>query len=932
MTAMYLGNGVERKNWQVTADKHFLDVDALLTHAFCVGMTGSGKTGLCIDVIEEAALQGKAVLLVDFKGDLSNIALQFPTFEAQEYLPYISETVLDENERQEQAQAVAAKWRENLLQAGIEPSRLQALQAQAEFRFYTPGSNIGRPISVLNLLGKTAASGEDLEVRQSTIGSAVRALLNLLALDSDVQSREFILLSNIFNYFTEMRTRDTAVPTAGAAELTLYQLIKFVQEPPFSSLGVMDLELFYPKKDRMNLALKLNALLANPQFSKWLEGETLDMQRLLYTDAGKPCVTIVSLQHLAEEERHFFLTLLLNNLLSWLNLQGGSSKLRALLYIDEIFGYLPPVANPPCKQPLLTLLKQARAFGLGVLLSSQNPVDLDYKALANCGTWWIGHLQTERDQQRLLTGLRDASSMSSFFAGQDEEDLSALIAALPKRTFLQMSTAHEGLQLFRSRQTMAFLAGPLSRKQRSVLAASLTASANADKQFAAESQASSLATDGAGLPFAGAVQDKVSGTEVVGSEAMYNGGSEYAANDLSYKSVTGATSNGSAEPSASSDITTSAAGAVAVGTSFTQGGQGRLLGETLHDVDSSLPIYFLPATVSLASAAAALPNGAGSRMPITGSAPAGTASAGSVTAVGSGTAAGSTAASAASATTSAASSEVQAYKPYLYAKVSYYFSGGTLSSVSGAQTDFGESLYLPLPEQAALIDWTQAQPVGTWEKDLITSKPQDAYLEKLPLWAKKITVYKQWQKKLQEYIYRTRNLEILYNPKTKLSVTAAAGSAALFELTAQAAAKDSRIDKMSERKTAALRTFDNRIMTAENAVKREQAESKASDLNTAISIGASVLGGLGKLLGGRNASGTLRSVNRSVKQRGDVKRAEEKLAELLQLRAECADEWDEKIAALQAELQAEYQLCETRALTLKRSDINVEVLGLLWMR
>ena len=235
--------------------------------------------------------------------------------------------------------------------------------------------------------------------------------------------------------------------------LDLPQLIAVIQNPPFSRVGIMELEDFFPQKERFALALRFNNLLASPQFAGWLEGESLDINNLLYTETGKPKISILSISHLNDNERMFFVTLLLNQLVNWMRTQSGTSSLRALFYMDEIFGYFPPVANPPSKQPLLTLLKQARAYGLGIVLTTQNPVDLDYKALANIGTWFIGRLQTERDKARLLDGLEGAavSSGSAF----DRSGMDTLLSGLGKRRFL-MNNVHETEPiLFETRWTMS---------------------------------------------------------------------------------------------------------------------------------------------------------------------------------------------------------------------------------------------------------------------------------------------------------------------------------------------------------------------------------------------------------------------------------------------------------------------------------------------
>ncbi|MCA9086899.1 MAG: ATP-binding protein, partial [Planctomycetaceae bacterium] len=204
--------------------------------------------------------------------------------------------------------------------------------------------------------------------------------------------------------------------------------------PPFDRIGVIGLENFYPQADRFQLAMLLNNLLASPGFSSWMEGESLDIQKMLYSPDGKPRFTILSIAHLSEAERMFFVTIFLNEVVSWMRAQSGTSSLRAILYMDEVFGYFPPTANPPSKTPMLTLLKQARAFGLGVVLATQNPVDLDYKGLSNAGTWFIGRLQTERDKARVLDGLEGASAAAGH--AFDRRQMEVILSGLGSRVFL----------------------------------------------------------------------------------------------------------------------------------------------------------------------------------------------------------------------------------------------------------------------------------------------------------------------------------------------------------------------------------------------------------------------------------------------------------------------------------------------------------------
>ena len=427
-----------------------------MTHAICVGMTGSGKTGLCIDLIEEAALDGVPTICIDPKGDLPNLLLTFPELRPADFRPWIDE---GEAERKGQspdefAAAQAALWRDGLAEWGQDGERIRRLRAAADFAVYTPGSRAGIPLSILrSFAAPPEAVRADEEVLRDRVNGAATGLLTLVGIAADpVQSREHILISTLLARAWESGT-----------DLDLATLIGQVEAPPVERVGAMELERFFPAKDRAQLATRLNGVLAAPGFRTWLEGEPLDPGALLRTADGRPRVSIISIAHLSEPERMVIVTLLLGEILAWLRSQSGTSSLRAIFYMDEIFGYFPPVAEPPSKRPLLTLLKQARAYGLGVVLATQNPVDLDYKGLANTGTWFVGRLQTERDKARLLDGLEGASAAAG--AAFDRAALERTIGALGKRVFL-MSDVHEDAPVvFETRWAMSYLRGPLTRQQ-----------------------------------------------------------------------------------------------------------------------------------------------------------------------------------------------------------------------------------------------------------------------------------------------------------------------------------------------------------------------------------------------------------------------------------------------------------------------------------
>ncbi|NUM45377.1 MAG: DUF87 domain-containing protein [Anaerolineales bacterium] len=450
----YLGRHYDPALSETTRESLLYDPADLTTHAVVVGMTGSGKTGLCIGLLEEAALQGIPALMIDPKGDITNALLHFPNLASADFQPWINADLARRTGKTpEQAATEAADlWKKGLAQWDIPPERLQQLADSAHFTVYTPGSDAGIPVSILaSLKAPQIPWAENRELLREKISGTATALLGLVGLEDidPVRSREHILLANIFeNAWSQNK------------DLDLGELILQVQTPPFQKLGVFDINTFFPPNDRFGLAMLLNNILAAPTFQAWIEGEPLDIPALLYTPDGLPRHTIFYLAHLTDSERMFFTTLLLAALETWMRAQPGTPALRALLYFDEIFGYLPPARNPPSKNLLLRLLKQARAFGLGLLLVTQNPVDLDYKALANAGTWFIGKLQTERDKDRLLDGLEGATS-----GNFNRATFNTLISQLGKRVFLLHNIHQPEPLLFQTRWTMNYLAGPLTRTQ-----------------------------------------------------------------------------------------------------------------------------------------------------------------------------------------------------------------------------------------------------------------------------------------------------------------------------------------------------------------------------------------------------------------------------------------------------------------------------------
>ena len=466
----YLGRAVDPASGEVNRDDVvYYDSRDLTTHGLIVGMTGSGKTGLAIGLIEEAILDGVPAILVDPKGDLGNLLLAFPDFKPEDFQPWIQE---DEARREnmslaELAAKKAEQWQTGLADWDITPERMKLLKESADYEMfiYTPGSESGIPVSILaSLRAPKDGFDADAEANREQISSLVTAILSLANISAEpLSDPRHVLLSNIFEYNWQQ-----------GQDLTLETLIMQTQKPPFDKLGVMPVNDFFPEKDRFALAMALNAVIASPSFKAWETGVPMDMQSLLYTPEGKPRVSIFYIAHLNDNERMFAMTLILETLLNWVRRQSGTESLRALLYIDEIFGFFPPISNPPSKMPLLRLLKQARAFGVGVVLATQNPVDLDYKGLSNIGTWWIGRLQTDTDRERVIAGLKEAAAAGD----TDLATVSQMIANLKSRVFLMRNIHDKGVPtLMTTRWVMNYLAGPFTRQQIGVLMANKRESA-----------------------------------------------------------------------------------------------------------------------------------------------------------------------------------------------------------------------------------------------------------------------------------------------------------------------------------------------------------------------------------------------------------------------------------------------------------------------
>ena len=447
----YLGKQVDT-NGEETGLLELIKNKNLTTHAAIIGMTGSGKTGLGIGLLEEAAIDSIPALVIDPKGDMGNLLLTFENLSPEEFAPWVdpAEAAQKGLSVEEYAAKVSKTWQEGIESFYQTKERIKRLKESAEFLIYTPGSSAGISISILSSFdAPTKEVLEDIDSYTYLLSSTTNSLLALLGITEQASSNEAILVANILDFYWKK-----------GESLSLENLIAAIIAPPFKKIGVLPLEGFYPKQQRMQLALKINNIISNPTFAHWMQGEPLDIGKLLYSESGKPKISIMYIAHLGDNERMFFVTLLLNRLISWMRRQSGTAALRALLYMDEIFGYFPPNANPPSKEPMLLLLKQARAFGIGAVLSTQNPVDLDYKGLANIGTWFLGRLQTKQDIARVIDGL-----LKNAPDALDKKEIETIIANLHKRTFLLRSVHKENLEIFKTRWVLSYLKGPLTKDE-----------------------------------------------------------------------------------------------------------------------------------------------------------------------------------------------------------------------------------------------------------------------------------------------------------------------------------------------------------------------------------------------------------------------------------------------------------------------------------
>ena len=798
----YLGKTYDLEKKQASDELILYDAKDLTTHGVVVGMTGSGKTGLCLAILEEAAIDGIPAIVIDPKGDIPNILLTFPELRGEDFQPWINEEDAKRKGQSagEYAEAQAALWKKGLADWGQDGARIQRLRDAADIVVYTPGSSAGLPVSILKSFAAPPQDIlEDGELLRERVNTTVTSLLGLAGIDADpLQSREHILISTVLQH-----------AWSNGQDLDLASLVAAIQNPPVSRIGVLDLETFYSSKDRFGLVMALNNLIAAPGFAAWLEGEALDIGTILYGAGGKPRVAIFSIAHLADAERMFFVSLLLNQVLGWMRQQSGTTSLRALLYMDEIFGYFPPTQNPPSKAPLLTLVKQARAFGLGVLLATQNPVDLDYKGLSNTGTWFIGRLQTERDKLRVLDGLEGAAMGGGFDRGK----MDTLLSGLGNRVFLMNNTHEDGPVVFTTRWVMSYLRGPLTRNQIKQLM---------DPVRNAERGARSAEQD---------------------SDARGNG--------------------------------SRAAGGAGAGRAA-----AAVAAAPLPALRPSLPPevqqFFIPAA-GLAPRGASL-----------------------------------------------------VYEPMMLGAAKVNFADAK------ARIDFTKDVtcITPVTDSAVPVQWDGAEHA---ELDLngLTDQPEEgASFVDLPPAAAKPKNYTGWGKDFVNWLANEQSLDLLYCRSLNLVAEPDEDERA-FRIRIQQNSRESRdqaVEALRRKYASKLNTAEDAVRRAQQALEREESQSQQATMDTAMDIGASILGGLfgRKRVSASTLSRAGRSIGRARSNSGDVARARENL--------EVANQ---RLADLSADIEAETQRIadqydganaelETVSIKPKRTAIRVQLTALAW--
>lgn len=824
----YLGREYDLVAGKPVEDKLLLyDSKDLVTHAVIVGMTGSGKTGLCLSMLEEAAIDGIPAIVIDPKGDIGNLLLQFPQLRGEDFAPWVDEEEARKRgvSTAEFAAAQAETWKKGLLSWGQDPARIAKLAESAEFAIYTPGSTAGIPVSIL----KSFAPPEpkilaDPELLQQRIQTTASSLLGLLGMEGDpLQAKEHILLSTIIHH-----------AWMNQVSLDLAGLIQQITTPPVQRVGVLDLESFYPAKERFELAMRLNNLIASPGFSSWLEGVPLEISSLLRSPTGKPRVAIFTIAHLDDSQRMFFVSLLLNQILGWMRTQSGTSSLRAIVYMDEIFGYFPPTANPPSKLPMLTLLKQARAFGIGMVLATQNPVDLDYKGLANTGTWFLGRLQTERDKMRVIEGLEGAAAGANF----DKDKMEKTLAGLGNRVFL-MNNVHENEPaLFQVRWALSYLRGPLSRDQIKALMDPLRS------KFAAPANA----TPTGGITPAPGTIPATSTNPAAGVEPV---------------SAVPVDAAAEASPLAQPGSVPTAKAAAA--------------SNAKPLLPPDIAEFFIPLR---------------SRGPV---------------------------------------GSVLCYEPAIFAAGKIYFQDAKLSLAAEQEGAF------VLPMGRGSLDWAEAQDCDLSTNDLEKVGEQGARFETIPTVAAKLKSYETWKKAFIDFLFRTRTMQLLKslasNQISRHDENEQQFRQRLDQQTREF--RDRSIEAVRVKFQAKLKAIDDRLLRAQQAVEREQEQSRNQKMQTVISFGNAVLGAI---LGRKKvtastvgkASTAMRGIGRSMKESKDVGRAQDTMESLQQDRQNLEQQMNDEVQRLTSSVNPWTEPLQPIEIRPKKTNISVREFCLAW--
>ena len=795
----YLGKKYDISNKKTSNDELILyDSKDLVTHAVCVGMTGSGKTGLGIVVLEEAIIDGIPAIIIDPKGDMGNLLLTFPDLTGENFEPWVNPVdASDKGSTKEYAKQEADKWKKGLTDWNQDGARIKRLRESADFAIYTPGSNSGIPVSILKSFEVPAKEIlQDSEAIREKISSTVTSLLSLVGIDANpIESREHILISSIMEYSWK-----------AGKNLDIPSIIQLIQSPPINKIGVLDTESFFPSKERFSLITSLNNLLASSGFSAWMDGYPLDIQNLLYDTKGKSKVSIFSISHLNDKERMFFVSLLLNQLVGWIRSQSGTTSLRAILYMDEIFGYFPPVANPPSKTPLLTLLKQARAFGLGIILATQNPVDLDYKGLSNTGTWFIGRLQTEKDKERVLDGLEGASqTLGKSF---ERKEIDKILSSLDKRIFV-MSNAHEdGLEIFQTRMAMSYLRGPLVRDQIKILMDPLR------KKVESETISATPTSDKTNL------QEKTN-AKLLKSDIPDN-------------------------------------------TDSNSSGQR-------PTITPNISQYFIPVKNTVTN------------------------------------------------------TENIVYHPYI-------LGGATLTfSDKQAELDLVKDVIFitPVTDNVVPVDWQNAQEIDLKFSE-ISKDPakENSHFMQPPSVVNKTEKYVDWKRDFLAWLSQNNKLTLYKDPLTQ-SLSRPGESEKDFRLRIGQKVRENRdesAEKLRKKFAPKLAAIQEKINRAKQKMNLENDQVKQQNVQTAISIGTSLLGAF---MGRRRTSSLARGIGRSMKERKDVQYAKESLESLNQQLLNVQSEFDSEVASLNTKLNQQ-DVLETVIFKPNKNDISVKLLSLVW--